>query len=62
MSGVIGLIVVLALLGLAVWAITTLIPMPPQFHKMIIVVAVIVGVLIVLHAFGLAPSGLPRVR
>jgi len=49
----IQLIVVIALVGLFCWAITTLVPMPPQFSKAIIVVAIVCVVLYVLTAFGL---------
>lgn len=46
-------IVVVALLGLFVWAITTLVPMPATFQKVIYVVAVIFIVLYALSFFGL---------
>lgn len=49
----IGLIVAIAVLGLIVWGITTLIPMPEKFKQAIYVVAVIVLVLYLLSAFGL---------
>lgn len=47
----IHLIIVIALAGLVVWAITTLVPMPPKFQQAIIVVAVICLVLYVLRMF-----------
>lgn len=62
---IIVLLVYLALIGLLVWAITSLIPMPAQIAKIIIVVAIIICVLIVLSAFGLLPSGggqVPQLR
>lgn len=49
----IELIVVIALVGLLVWAITTLVPMDARFKNIIFVVAVVVIVLYVLSAFGL---------
>lgn len=49
----IGLIVVIAVTGLIVWAIVTLVPMPEKFKQVIYVVAVVVVVLYVLSAFGL---------
>lgn len=52
----IGLIVVIAVLGLIVWAITTLVPMPDKFRQAIYVVAVVVLVLYLLAAFGLLGS------
>lgn len=61
----IGLIVVIAVTGLLVWAITTLIPMPEPFRKAIYVVAVVILVLYILQAFGLLSSinmSIPQVR
>jgi hypothetical protein len=48
-----GLIFMIAILGLIVWAVTTLIPMPEQFKKAIYVISVVVLVFYVLSAFGL---------
>lgn len=61
---IITLLVVLALIGLAYWGITTLIPMPAQIAKVILVVCVVVAVLVVLSAFGILPTGVmvPRLR
>ena len=63
----IQLIVVIALVGLLVWAITQFVPMPQKFQQLIVVVAIVAVVLYVLSAFGLltgfaltAPHG--RVR
>lgn len=50
---ILGLIVVICLLGLLGWAVTTCIPMPQPFKNLIIVVLVVVAVLITLNAFGL---------
>ena len=47
------LILVIALAGLLVWGITTLVPMPPQFAKAIYVIATILLVVYVLEFFGL---------
>lgn len=52
--GLIGLILTIAVVGFLVWAIVTYIPMPELFSKVIIVVTVIVLVLYVLRAFGVA--------
>lgn len=52
----ITLIVEIALIGLAVWAIKTLIPMDAKFQQIIYVIAVICVVLLVLSAFGLLPA------
>lgn len=55
----ISLLVWIALVGLLVWAITTFIPMPSQFKTLIIVVAVVVVLLYLFNAFGLADFGPP---
>ena len=57
----IQLIVSIALIGLLVWAITTLIPMPANFSRAINVIALVIVVLLVLQAFGLV-HGVPRIR
>lgn len=49
----ISIVVSIALVGLLVWAITTLIPMPEPFKKGIYVVCVVGIVLYVLNEFGL---------
>ena len=49
----ITLIIVIAVIGLIVWLVTTYIPMPEPFKKIIIVVALIVVVLYCLSAFGI---------
>ena len=48
------LLVYLALIGLATWAIT-LIPMPTAIRNVIVGVAVVIVVLIALRSFGLLP-------
>jgi Co/Zn/Cd efflux system component len=53
LAGMIQLIVVIALAGLFVWAVTSLVPMPEQFRKAILVVAVVAVVLYALSFFGL---------
>lgn len=50
------LLVSLALIGLLVWVLQSLIPMPAQISKVITVVAVVVCILLVLQAFGLVGS------
>lgn len=52
----IGLVLVLAIIGLVAWAITTFIPMPGNIRTLIIVVCGIVAVLYVLSAFGILGS------
>lgn len=51
--GLVELIVVIAVVGLFVWAITALVPMPAQFKNAIYVLCVVFLVLYVLKAFGL---------
>lgn len=51
---VIMLLLMLALLGLAAWAITTYIPMPQGFRTLIVIVAVVVAIFVVLNAFGVS--------
>jgi hypothetical protein len=51
--GLIELVVVIALVGLVVWAITTLVPMPQQFKTAIYVLSVVFLVIYLLQAFGL---------
>lgn len=51
--GLIELILVIAVIGLVVWAITALIPMPEPFKKAIYVVSVVVLAFYVLSSFGL---------
>jgi acid phosphatase family membrane protein YuiD len=46
-------LVVLALIGLLVWALTTYIPMGTGFKNLIYIVAIIFAVIYVLRAFGL---------
>ncbi len=47
------LLVSLALIGLLVWVLQSLIPMPAQISKVITVVAIVVCILLVFQAFGL---------
>lgn len=53
LGGVIGIIVSLALVGLAVHLIVTFIPMPEKFKTAIYVVAGVACLLYLLSAFGL---------
>lgn len=57
------LVLVIALMGLIVWVITTLIPMPPPFQRAIYVVSVVILVVFVLQSLGLMPAlGSLRIR
>ena len=53
LSGLISLIVVLVILGLALYLIEQFIPMSPPFQKVLRVVVVLALVLYLLSAFGL---------
>ena len=52
----IGLIVLIAVIGFLVWAVTTLIPMPEHFKRAIYVVALVILVIYLLQVFGLVPD------
>ena len=53
-------VLVLALIGCLVWAITTYIPMPPIFKTAITIIAVIVVILYLVRTFaGKVPNVLP---
>jgi len=67
LSSVVFLLVILAVVGLVAYLLTTFIPMPPPIVKLIWVVAVIACLLIVCNAFGVFDGGgrslaVPRVR
>ncbi len=52
----ISLLVLIAVIGLIVWLLTTYVPMPAPFKTAIIVIAIVVVLLFVLGAFGLLDS------
>lgn len=58
----IELLVTLAIVGLIAWALVQLVPMPSQVRTVIVVVAVLICLLIVLRAFGVADLGVPRIE
>lgn len=49
---IIALLILLALIGLAAWALTKYVPMPNGIRNTIIVVAILACVLLALMAFG----------
>lgn len=51
--GLIELVLIIAVVGLLVWAITTLVPMPDQFRTAIIVISIVFLSFYILSAFGL---------
>ncbi len=53
----IEIIVTIALVGLVIWAVTSLIPMPPKVTQAIYVLGVVFLVLYLLNAFGLYSFG-----
>ncbi len=53
--GLVELIVIIAVVGLFVWAITTLVPMPDQFRTAIYVISVVALCLYLLSALGFMP-------
>jgi hypothetical protein len=52
MTGIIELLIILAIVGVVAWVLVSLIPMPAQVRTLIIVVAVLICLLVVLRAFG----------
>jgi hypothetical protein len=50
---VISLLVVLILIGVALWLVTTYIPMNPGIKRLIVVVGIVIAVIMVLRAFGI---------
>lgn len=52
----ISLIIVLALVGLITWAVTTYIPMPATFKRLILIVVIVCVVVWLLGLFGLLPA------
>ncbi len=63
---IIGLLVILALIGLVAWLLVRFVPMPAQMQTVITAAAVVIAILILLQALGLIPISLnqpvPRVR
>lgn len=54
-TGLLSLIVYIAIIGLIVWAIITIVPMPQPFKTVIVVIGALVCLLILLGALGGAP-------
>ncbi len=50
------LLVLIAVIGVAVWLLTTYVPMPQAFKTAILVVGIFAVFMIVLNAFGLLDS------
>lgn len=59
--GLIEFLIVCAVIGVVVWALTSFLPMPDAIAKLMIAAAVLVCVLILLRAIGLDVA-LPRIR
>lgn len=59
--GLIEFIILVAILGVIIWLITTYIPMPEPFKIVIIFVAVLVVILVLLRALGFDFT-IPRMR
>jgi hypothetical protein len=53
MGSLITVLVVIALVALIVWALTTFLPIDPKFKQLIIVVAIVFLLLYILKALGL---------
>ena len=54
--GVFQLIFILAVIGAALWTVTTYVPMNPSIKKILVIAVVIVVVLWLASVFGLLPS------
>jgi hypothetical protein len=61
---ILQLVLILALIGVVVWLVTTYIPMPAQIKTLIIVAVVILLVIWIIQLTGLVNIGpnVPRVR
>lgn len=59
-----GLLVLLAVIGVVTWALVTYLPMPGGVRTVIIIVAVVAAVIIALNAFGvhLPNPGVPKLK
>lgn len=63
--GVLTLLFIIVVIGLAVYAIRRWVPIDPAFQTIVLIVGVIVAIIVCLSAFGLLPVGdiqVPRVR
>lgn len=57
------IVIVLVVIGVGLWALTTYVPMAPPIKSILVAVVVIVTLLWVLSAFGILPRlGTVRVR
>lgn len=56
--GLIGLLILIAVVGLIAWVLISVVPMPQQFKTIILVVALLVVLLVVVRAFGLTDVAL----
>ena len=54
--GIFQLIFILAVIGAALWAVTTYVPMNPSIKKILVIAVVAVVVLWLASVFGLIPS------
>jgi hypothetical protein len=57
--GIIELILVIVVIAVIVWAVTTYVPMDPKFKTLILVIALIVCCLIAARALGLGSWDVP---
>ena len=58
---IIGLLVIIAIIGVIVWLLTTYVPMAQPIKTLLVVAACIIIVLIMLQAFGLLSMNLGNV-
>jgi hypothetical protein len=61
---IIGLLLIIAIIGLIAWALVKFVPMPQPIQTLLVIAACIIIILIMLNAFGLLNMNLgtvPRV-
>jgi small-conductance mechanosensitive channel len=60
----IGLVLEIVVIGLIVWAVNAWTPIEPIFKRIVLILGVVIAILLVLSAFGVAlPSpGVPKVN
>lgn len=58
----VGLIIVLVLIGVLMWAVNAYVPMEGNIKKLLNIVVIIVIILWLLHVFGLLPSNIGDIR
>jgi hypothetical protein len=58
----VALIIWLIVIGIAAWLVNSYIPLPQPFKTLVNIGFVLLALFVIVNAFGLLNSGLPRVR